>query len=61
MRSVLMLDGRFTCRLRMMSWCRKSAFSATSSDLLRPSSASVCSGKEEVSGLVQRVKRAESA
>jgi hypothetical protein len=48
--------GRFTCRLRMMSWCRKRAFSVTSSDLLLLRSARVWSGKEEVSGLVQRAK-----
>src|SRR6266699_4491428 len=60
-RSVLVIGGRFTCRLRMMSCCRRRAFSARSSDLLRPRSARVCSGKEEASGLVQRAKREESA
>jgi hypothetical protein len=60
-RSVLVNVGRFTCRSRMMSCCRKSAISARSSDLLRPRSARVCSGKEEESGLVQRVKREVSA
>ncbi len=53
--------GRFTCRLRMISCCRKRAFSATSSDLLRRRSARVWSGKEEVSGFVQRAKQEESA
>ena len=52
---------RFTCRLRMMSCCRGRAFSARSSDLLRPESARVESGKEEAGGLVQRAKREERA
>ncbi len=56
MRSALVIDGRFTCRLRMMSWCHKSAFSAISSDLLRPRSVRVESGKEVPSGFVQRAK-----
>ena len=43
--------GRFPCRLSMMSCCRKSAFSAMSSDLLLARSASVPSGKESVNGL----------
>src|SRR5205823_8117681 len=60
-RSVLVIDGRLTCRWRMVNWCRKRTFSATSSDLLRPRSARVCSGNEVPSGLVQRVKREESA
>src|SRR5215471_4359932 len=42
--------GRFTCRLRMMS-----------SDLLLSKSVSVPSGNEEMCGLVQRARRAESA
>jgi len=53
MRSLFVHAGRFTCRLRMMSCCRKSAFSAMSSALLLARSASVPSGKEEVSGVVQ--------
>ena len=52
-RSVLLIDGRFTCRLRMMSWWRRSAFSAMSADLLRPRLVRVESGKEEMCGLVQ--------
>jgi hypothetical protein len=60
-RSVLVRGGRFTCRLRMMSCCRRRAFSARSSDVLGPRSARVCSGKEEASGLLQRAKREESA
>src|SRR5438105_2806215 len=61
MRSAFVHAGRFTCRLRMMSCRRKRAFSAISSDLLRPRSARVPSGNEEESGFVQRVKREESA
>jgi hypothetical protein len=61
MRSVLVNVGRFTCRLRMISCCLKRAFSAISSELLRPRSTTVCSGKEVTRGLVQRVKREESA
>jgi len=53
MRSLFVHAGRFTCRLRMMSCCRKSAFSAMSSALLLARSASVPRGKEEVSGFVQ--------
>jgi hypothetical protein len=53
MRSVIVHTGRFTCRLRMMSCCRRSAFSAMSSDLLLARSASAPTGKEEVSGLNQ--------
>src|SRR5215470_2311580 len=45
-RSVLVQAGRFTWRLRMISCCLKSAFSARSSDLLRPRSVRVASGKE---------------
>ena len=45
-RSVLVNVGRFTCRLRMISCCRKRAFSAMSSDLLRPRLVRVESGKE---------------
>ena len=60
-RSVFVHAGRFTWRLRMISCCRKRAFSATSSDLLRLRSARVCSGKENVSGFVQRAKRDKSA
>jgi hypothetical protein len=50
----------FTCRLRTMSGCRKRAFSAISSDLLFPRSVRVESGKEVLSGFVQRAKREES-
>src|SRR5205823_13882140 len=60
-RSVFVHPGRFTCRLRMMRGFRKRAFSAMSSDLLQPRSVRVESGKEVLSGLVQRVKREESA
>jgi len=52
MRSVFVHVGRFTCRWRMISCCRKRAFSAMSPGLLRARSASVCSGIEEVSGVV---------
>jgi Winged helix DNA-binding domain len=61
MRSLLVKDGRFTCRLRTRSCWRRSAFSAISSDLLRPRSVRVASGKEVLSGLVQRAKREENA
>ena len=61
MRSVLVNVGRFTCRLRTISCWRKRAFSAMSSDLLLPRSVRVESGKEEMCGVVQRVKREESA
>lgn len=53
--------GRFTCRLRMISCCRKRAFSAMSFDLLLPKTVSVPSGNEDLSGLVQRAKQEESA
>ena len=43
----------FHLPLEMISCCRKSAFSAMSSDLLLARSASVPRGKEEVSGVVQ--------
>jgi hypothetical protein len=49
MRSVLVNVGRFTCRLRTMSCWRRRAFSARSSDLLRPRSVRVESGKEVLS------------
>jgi hypothetical protein len=61
MRSVLVMGGRFTCRLRTMSCCRKSAFSAMSWDLLFPRSVRVASSDEVPNGFVQRVKRAERA
>jgi len=61
MRSVLVNVGRFTCRLRMMRWWRKRAFSAMSSDLLLLRSVRGESGKEVTSGFVQRAKREESA
>ena len=44
-RSVFRYDGRLICRRRIISWCRKSAFSATSSDLPLVRSASVSSSK----------------
>ena len=53
--------GRFTWRLSMRSWWRKSAFSAMSWDLLLLRSLRVESGKEVLSGLVQRAKREVSA
>jgi hypothetical protein len=59
-RSVFVQVGRFTCRLSMISCCRKSAFSAKSSDLLLARSTSVPSGEESVSGLVQSTKRTRS-
>ena len=52
MRSVRVIGGRFTCRLRIMSGFRKSAFSAISWDLLFLRSVRVESGKEVPSGLV---------
>jgi hypothetical protein len=48
--------GRLTCRRRMMSCWRRSAFSATRSDFSLARSASVPSSKEVFSGLVQRKK-----
>jgi len=60
MRSFFVHAGCFTWRLSMMSCCRKSAFSATSSGLLLARSASVPRGKEEVSGVVQWTKRVRS-
>ena len=60
-RSIFVQAGRFTCRWRMISCWRKRAFSAMSSELLLPKSASVPSRKDDMSGLVQRVKREESA
>ena len=53
-RSVFRETGRWTCRRRMMSWCRNSAFSARSSALLLLRSASVPSRKEVGGGLIQR-------
>ena len=60
-RSVLLIDGRYTCRLSMRSWCRKRAFSAMSSDLLLLRLVKVENGKEVKSGFVQPAKREESA
>jgi hypothetical protein len=57
MRSVFLHAGRFTCRLRMKSCCRKSAFSAMSSDLLLPRSAMVPRSTEGVNSFVHRTKR----
>jgi hypothetical protein len=59
-RSVFVHVGRFTCRLSMMSGCRKRACSAMSSALLLARSASVPSGKEQVGGLVHCTKRVGS-
>jgi hypothetical protein len=59
MRSLFVHTGRFTCRLSMIRCCRQRACSAMSSDLLRPRSAKVPSGNEELSGLVQRTQRAQ--
>ena len=55
-RSALVTGGLFTRRLRIISCWRKRAFSAISSDLLRPRSAMVCSDKEEMCGFVQRAR-----
>jgi hypothetical protein len=56
-RSVFVHAGRFTCRRRIISGFRNSAFSATSSDLLRAWSVSIPSMREVVFGLVQATKR----
>jgi hypothetical protein len=56
-RSVLKKVGRFTWRRRMMSCCRRSAFSATSSDLLLARSVTAPNRKEVVAGFVQFIKR----
>jgi len=55
-RSDFLHAGRLTCRCRMMSCWRKSAFSATSSVFSLARSASVPSSNEVFSGLVQRKK-----
>jgi hypothetical protein len=52
-RSRLVHIGRWICRRRMMSWWRKSAFSATSSDFPLARSATVPSSTEVFGGLVQ--------
>jgi hypothetical protein len=59
-RSVFVHAGRFTWRLRMIRGFRNSAFSATSSDLLRAWSVSVKSRSEVDSGVVQATKRSLS-
>ena len=60
MRPVLVKAGRFTSLLRTMRGFRKRAFSAMSWDLLLPRSVNVASGKEVLSGFVQRANREES-
>ena len=60
-RSVFRYIGRLICRRRISSWCRKSAFSAISSDFPLVRSASVPSTREVVGGLIQRGKRSWSA
>jgi hypothetical protein len=54
--SVFVNAGLLTCRRRIMSCCRRKAFSATSSDLLRLRSVSVPNMSEVVSGFVQSTK-----
>jgi len=56
-RSVFAHVGRLTCRRRMMSGCRRRAFSATSSDLLLARSATIPNRREGVEGVVQSTKR----
>src|SRR6266566_9241534 len=56
-RSVFANVGRLTCRRRMMSCCRRRAFSATSSDLLLARSVTVPNMREVLEGLVQSTKR----
>ncbi|HEX6483308.1 MAG TPA: hypothetical protein VF043_31065 [Ktedonobacteraceae bacterium] len=57
----LAIKGRFTCRRRMISWCRNNAFSATSSALPLVKSASVLRTKEVVSGLIHHNIRSWNA
>lgn len=57
MRTILSQTGRVVCRRRIISCWRRSAFSATSSDLLLARSVSVPTMREvAVSGLVQLMK-----
>ena len=56
-RSTFRYVGRLICRRRILSWCRKSAFSAMSSDFPLARSTSVSSRREVVGGLVQRSTR----
>ena len=56
-RSVFAQVGRLTCRRRIMSCCRRRAFSATSSDLLLARSATIPNRREVVEGVVQSTKR----
>jgi len=60
-RSVFLYTGRLTCRRRMISCCRKSAFSAISSDFPLRRSVSVPSTMEVSGGLTQYRKRFWSA
>jgi len=59
-RSILAQAGRFTCRRRMIRGFRRSAFSATSSDLILVRSVSIPSRSEVVSGVVQATNRSLS-
>jgi hypothetical protein len=56
-RSLFRYAGLFTCRRRMMSWCRNSAFSAISSDFPLSRSASMPGTREVVGGLIHRETR----
>ena len=60
-RSVFWYTGRLICRRKMISWCRNSAFSASSSALPLVRSANIPSTREVVSGLIQRETRSWSA
>lgn len=55
-RSVFAYVGRLTCRWRIMSCCRRRAFSATSSDLLLAKSVTVPNIRDVLEGLVQATK-----
>ncbi len=52
--------GYLTCRSRTMSCWRRSAFSATSSGLVRSQSAATPSSRVQVAGLVQRLNRSSA-
>ena len=56
-RSVLVHAGRLTCRLMIINCWRRSAFSATSSDLVLARSIIVPTRREVLVGLVQSTKR----
>jgi len=60
-RSVFLQTGRLTCRRKMISCCRNSAFSASSSALPLVKSANVPSRREAVGGLIQSETRSWSA